>query len=201
MQRIRVLGVAFVALFAFSAIAAAGASAHKFTTSVEKTLFLAVADGEQTFVTLAGTLKCTELKGDGKAEELSALAQKAIVEYKNCKAITSHFSVKPNEPIVAEYEFNADGDVKVLAPITIVATLGTKCTITVPGGQLLFTIKYDPKPKTAVLVLANVTNIETSAKGAGCTEEYETSAANAKTGTYVGNAETFAELGGEIGWE
>jgi hypothetical protein len=195
MRLVKIFG-ALVAVCAFSAMAVAGVSAHEFTASVVPTLLLSKATGTQVFTTLAGTLECSTLTGHGIAQAKVSETQKATVSYTGCFAITKSFSVKPTEPINAEYEFNANGTVKLLKAITIVASLGIKCTITFLPDPYA-SIKYDPVDAKTVLVLEVIIGILSSATGAGCTETYTSS----KAGTYVGNSITKADGTGEIGWK
>jgi hypothetical protein len=198
MRLVKVFGAALVVVFALSAMAAAGASAHNFTASVVPTLILTSAEGPQVFVTLAGTLECSTATGHGIALAKTSETQKVTVSYTGClAAITTGASVKPTEPITAEYEFNANGTVKILKAVTIVATLGTKCTITVPAQGPLSSVSFANKGTKEILVSAKVTGIESSDVGGACKEVYTGS----KTGTYNGNNVTKADGTGSITWE
>jgi hypothetical protein len=198
MRLVKVLGVALVAVFAFSAMAAAGASAHTFTASAVGLLLLAEQEGTQVFGTTAGTLKCATVKGDGKSTALKSLAQSITVSYSGCKATNGTVEATPTQPIVAEYEFDADGSVKILSPVTIFTEFaGSKCTIKVPAQGPLKTVVFKSVGGT-VLVESNVTGIESIATGSGC--KAGSNGVTAKTGTYVGNAVTKAD-GGTVGWE
>jgi hypothetical protein len=197
MRLIKVLGVALVAVFAFSAMAAAGASAHEFKSSAAKLLLLASADGPQLFTTLAGHLVCITLLGHGITETIATETQKATISYEGCTVSVGKVTTKPDEPIVAEYEFNAAGTVKILKNITILATLaGLKCIITVKSQGPLSSVKYDPiNSSTEILLLSHVQGIESSATGAGCAKSYTSE----KDALYVGNA--FVKVvGGTITW-
>jgi hypothetical protein len=202
MRLVKVLGAALVTVFAIAAIAATGASASEFEAGPAlPLLLLAKADGLQVFTSLAGTLECETLKGHGIPLTLKTLSQAVTVSYENCKVFNGVVRVSPHEPILAEYEFSADGDVTVLKTIEIFAEFaGAKCTIKVLP-QLLRTIKYNNiENNTKILVSANVTGIETWQTGAGCKEA---SAGTSKIGTYVGNSITEAEgqTGAAITWK
>ncbi|GEM_PF-1504770 len=201
MRLVKVIGAALTAVFAFGAIVAAGASAHSFVGSSPTLLVLAKKDvGLQVFKTLAGTLECETIEGHGiTPATLKTLTQTVTVSYRNCVATgQSELTGKPNEPILAEYEFSADNSVKILKLISIVATVfGAKCTIDVPAQGPLTTITYTNPNNKTILVAANVSEIESKAVGTGCLEQYSTS----KTGTYVGNSTVEADAGGSIQWE
>jgi hypothetical protein len=196
MQYVKVLGIALVAAFVTTAVTAA-ASEFEFGP-VTPLLLLAKADGLQVFTSLAGTLECETVKGHGLVRSAKVLTLPVMtVSYEKCKMFNGIVSVSPHEPILAEYEFSADGDMTVLKTIEIFAEpVGTKCTIKVLP-QLLRTIKYDNiESNTKILVLANVTGVETWQAGAGCKEG---SAGTSKSGTYSGNFIIEAD-GGTLTW-
>jgi hypothetical protein len=197
MRLVKILGVALVAVFAFSAMAAAGASAHVFETSAAKLKLLASADGPQLFITLAGHLVCNKLLGNGVVEAVSTETQKVTVLYEDCTVSALGLTTKPDEPIEAEYEFNANGTVKILQDITILASfVGVKCTILVLPSGALSTIKYDNiNSSTEILLLSHVQEILTDATGAGCAKQYK----NERDALYRGNA--FVKVdGGTTKW-
>jgi hypothetical protein len=194
MRLVKILGVALVAVFAFSAMAATGASAHAFTNSAGGLLLLASADGPQLFTTPAGHLVCNTLKGDGTTAA-SSLTQLVQVLYEGC-TVTGllNQTVKPDEPIEAHYTFNADGTVVIALDITILALGSFPCTILVLPSGALSTVKYDNVGTSEVLVLAHVQGIESHATGSGCK-----ATGTSNTGLYRGNA--FVKVdGGTIQW-
>jgi hypothetical protein len=198
MRLVKVLGVALVAVFAFSAMAAAGASAHEFTASNTPVKLEGKAIQTQVFTTLAGKLECTTIGVTGEATLKTSKTQRATVSYTGCVANNGKLTAKPDEPISAEYEFNAEGTVSILKPITILASFsGVKCTITVSAQNGLLLVAYNPVTAKRILLLPHVLKIDTSALGAGCTEVYN----SVKTGTYTGYATTEAAGTGEIGWK
>jgi hypothetical protein len=198
MRLVKLLGVALVAVFAIGATGAAGASAHEFETSEAPALLLASADGPQLFITPAGHLVCNSLKGHGLVTAKTTKTQIATVAYTSCIVGIKGATTKPDEPILAEYEFNADGTVKILKHVTILATLtGVKCTILVLPSGALSSVKYDNiNSNTEILLLSHVREILTDAVGAGCGSQYT----NDRTGLYIGNAFVKIEAPGTIKW-
>jgi hypothetical protein len=198
MRLVKVLGVALVAVFAFSAMATTAMAELVFESSGAPLLLLASADGPQLFITLAGHLVCNTLKGHGIVETLKALTQLVTVAYTGCTASIRTLTAKPDEPIVATYLFNADGHVTIEKDITILASLaGVKCNILVLAQGPLLSVGYDNiNSETEILLLSHVKNIVTDASGGGCAETYT----NSSTGLYIGNAFTKAEAPGTIRW-
>ena len=198
MRLIKILGAAIVAVFAFSAMAAAGASAHNFTANKESGLILAEADGLQVFTVPTGTVDCKKLSGHGSFATATVLTQLVSVSYTECFAQIKGQSVtvKVKEPITAKYVFNADNEeVSLEAPVTIVAeAAGIKCTVTV-APQSLKLVVYDNRVGGSILLLAHVLNILSSAAGAACVPAY----AHDTTGSYFGNSITKVD-GGEVKW-
>ena len=197
MRLVKILGVALVAVFAFSAMAATGASAHVFEWSSAGLKLLASADGPQLFITLAGHLVCNKLLGNGVLEAAVTETQKVTVLYEECTVSVNAVTAKPDEPILTEYEFNANGTVKILKHVTILAKLaGLPCTILVLPSGALSTVKYDNiNSNTEILVLSHVQEILTDATGAGCAKQYK----NERDALYRGNA--FVKVdGGQTKW-
>jgi hypothetical protein len=186
MTRIKLVGIALVAMCAIGASIAASAGASTFLLlGTTKAKILSKALATQTFVTKAGTIECTTLTSTGEATVKHSLTFEATVSYTGCKAFGLAATVSP-----ALYEFNADGSVKVLNSITIKA-LG--CVVTIPGGQTLSTITYTNKGLNAIELKPSVTGITSSGSGAAC--EY----ASESNGTYTG-ASLVTAHGGEIEW-
>jgi hypothetical protein len=198
MQRVIKFGAVLVAVFAIGAAVAAGASAHDFEASQAGAPLLVRNDaGPQVFSTLAGTLECATLKGSGTTKSLTYVLQRVTVSYEGCKFTNGVLTAKADEPINAEYNFNANGTVVIETPITILSTIvGIKCSVTVLEQGSLGVVTYKNKPTKAVLVETNLAGLETSAVGGGCKETYKSST----SGTYSGNALIEAEEGGEFAW-
>jgi hypothetical protein len=199
MRVVKVLGAALAATFAFSAIVASGVSAHEFEASKVGLLLLTKVDvGLQLFTTLAGTVLCSAVKGTKRTTATKFETKTSWISFSGCTVNNGKVTAKPDEPIVGEYEFNANGSVTGLSAVTILASLaGLKCTVTIPAQGPLTTISYKNISASLVLSSSNVTGIETKAVGAGCGEAYGTS----KTGTFVSTAITEADEGGTFSWK
>ncbi len=189
MRLIKVLGAAIVAVLAFSAIAAAGASAHEFE-SANTGLLLAKSHGPQLFNFNGKEVVCNTLKGHGTVTALKTKTQVATVSYSGCS--TTFGTV--TEPINAEYNFSAEGSVDILKPIKVIVTAtGLKCEVTVPVQSGLKTITYK-NISPEILLTANVTGITSSGANSLCTYATE------KNGVYTGSALVRLESGGIIKW-
>jgi hypothetical protein len=189
MNRIRLVGLALVAVCAIGVTTAASAGASTFLLLGATTAKLtAKALATQKFVTHAGTVECTTLTTSGEATVKHALVLRATVTYTGCKAFGLAATVSP-----AEYEFSADGTVTVLKAITIKAT---ECLVTVQGGQTVGPVKYlNNKPNPGEIEIEpSVTNIMSSGTGAACAYALES------IGTYTGNSLVAALGGATIEW-
>jgi hypothetical protein len=186
MTRIRLVGLALVAVCAISVTTAASAGANPLFLSTALGKLLAKALATQKFVTHAGTVECTTLTANGSVKSLASATQLAIISYAGCKAFGLAATVSP-----AEYEFNANGTVLVRKPITIKAT---GCLVTVPAHQTLGPVQYLNKPAGEIEIEPNVTGITSSGSGVACEYEIESK------GTYIGNSLVAVE-GGKLSWE
>jgi hypothetical protein len=199
MRLVKAFGVAFVVVFAIGMMASSGASAHEFEFTSVPALLLAAADGPQLFSTLAAHLECTTQTGDGRVTELKNFHFLTVaVKYTGCKATAHGLTAKPDEPIVAEYEYSAEGVVTILKDISILASfVGVKCVILVLAQGPLSSVKYDNiNSNTELLLLSHVREILNSASGAGCAETYT----NSKAGLFIGNSFLKVESG-SIDWK
>jgi hypothetical protein len=196
MRRIIIIGMTLLAL---PAVSATGASAHVLTAGVVPTLLLLSAEGPQIFTTLTGTVECNVLAGHGFDGAKVTETLKVTVSYSSCLTtiVGGGASVKPTEPINADYELNANGTVTILAPITITAVVGVRCTVVIPAQGPLSSTSFGDKGTKEVLVSAKITGIQSSDAGTGCKELY----ANSKTGTYNGRSVILADGTGPFKWE
>jgi hypothetical protein len=185
MQRIRLIGLAFAAVCAISAIIAASAGAAVFLAN-KTGLLLGKALATQKFLTHAGLVECTALTAHGTVTSLKTKKQKAIISYTGCKAFGLAAKVSP-----AEYEFDAEGKVTILKTITVTAT---GCTVTVPGGQTVGPVKYLNKVLGEIEIEPNVGGITSVGVGPAC--EY----AEESVGTYTGNSLVQLD-GGHLIWD
>jgi hypothetical protein len=177
MKRIRVIGLALVAVFALSAVAVSSASA--FTEFVGKPVGGAVTDANPAgnvhkFKTTVGTVECKKESSSGTVEAEKSATNKEKVKYSECK-VTEPFAAEATVS-EAEYLFNANGTVKVENTVTVKTSL---CTITVK-----------PQEDTGI-TYANLAGGELEVKAAVQNIVYSTSGlcgtkTNEKGGEYAG---------------
>src|SRR3954453_24012956 len=65
-RNMKALGLAVISVLAMGAISASAASAVEFHSEALNTTYKATGDGEQVFVTPAGTVTCTNVTGSAK---------------------------------------------------------------------------------------------------------------------------------------
>lgn len=198
MKRMKLLGLALVALFAFSGLAAASAMAHEFEASKTGT-----ATDEGTTVQVfkdepkATAVECKKTTSTETITKTKTKTQKAVVHYTECTAFGFPATISE-----AKYDFNAEGSVKVENTITVeVPAAGCKVVVSPTGNSKLKTITYENKEAGSghgkVEVKSNVSKIESEVKGGGglCGKE-----GKLKEGTYTGNA-LVSLAGGEVKWK
>ena len=194
MSRFKVIGLAIVAVFAFSAVAAAAASAHEFeSTALGEATDVGTSNQVFKDEPKAVAVECAKLKSTEKITALKTKAQKAVVHYEECTAFGFPATISE-----AKFEFKVntgatepiEGSVKIenpaTSPITIeVPAAGCKVTVAATGNSALKKITYENKAGGKVEVKANVSKIVSKVTGGGglCGKEGEL-----KEGTYTGNA-------------
>jgi hypothetical protein len=190
MKRIRFMGLAIVAVFAFSVVGVASAAAHNFEASKTGEL-KGKALNTHTFKTNAGTVECKKADATGTvAEPLVKETQVAKVKYSECKAFGVNAEVSE-----AEYEFNANESVSVIGKtITVKAGLCTVTVEPVAANAKLKTVTYANLAGGKLEVKSNVEKI-TYKTNAGCVGGAGTFA----NGHYEGNEEVEL-VGGTIKW-
>jgi len=192
MSRIRIIGLAIVAVFAFSVVASASASAHTFKATAAPTKVTGVQTNNQVFVAKTGKeVICKNAAASGEAKEPSEEITAQTVNYTECTAFG-----QPTKISTAHYKVSAAGTVEIVEPIVItVEGLGGGCTVTVSGKQTLGTLTF-ANEGGKILETSNVTGIHSKPSGGFCgsaTEEFT-------EGTYTGSIRETAEKG-EISWE
>ena len=173
-RNMKVWGVALVAVFALSAVAAANASAAVFKASGTGTLS-GKALNNQVFNTGIGNVTCTTAASSGTVvAPLEKETQEVAVKYSGCTA----FGFVGVEISEAKYLFNANGSVNVVNTITIkVPAAG--CSVTVSPQTGLKTITY-VNSSGKIEEKTNVSGIKSKGSGGVCGGE-------STTGTYTGN--------------
>jgi len=197
MRILKRLGLVFLAVCAFSALAVSSASASpKFLSTVAGALLLASAGNFQKFHTKPGFVECEKLKllppGD-TAPALESLLILVVVDYQKCTAFGTPALVTP-----VRYIIDANGLVTLEADIQI--TGATACHITVPAAknQSLTTVNFDNNTaNNGILLLATVKHITSSGTGGpgGICEYKEES-----EGEYFGTVHVTLH-GGTIKWD
>lgn len=211
-RNLKALGLALVAVFAFSAMAASGASAveahfkidnlnagENGTITVEQD-----TTGKQLFVTDFGTVECETFMGhNGAAPETAATLTVTSVTYKGhqfagsekCKITKLNLQAEINFGN-CDYTFNAGtwlgagtatGNATIDCSAGVIQIVGAGCTITVPAQTPAGHIVYSNVPKTPttadyVTAEATVTGIKYEGHGVLCATGLKTN------GTYTGNA-------------
>jgi hypothetical protein len=185
MKRIRLIGLAVVAVFALSGVAVSSASA--FTKFVAKPLNAEVKDhnlNTHKFKTAVGTVECKTETSKGTVESLESATNLESVKYTECK-VTEPFEAAATVS-EAKYLFNAGGSVKIENTITVKTSL---CTITVKPQEDTGVTYANLAGKLEVK--AAVKNIVYSTSGLCGTKT------NEKGGEYSGNSEAEV-VGGTI---
>lgn len=176
MRSIKMIGLTIVAVLAVGAMTASAASAATFVAS-EKGTTTSTALGTQHFELAEGSgeyVNCTSMSGSGLVEELESTEAEQNVNYSNCTAQTAFGEAESVSISEADYEFNSNGSVAIVKPITItLKVIGITCTINVEAQSNLKEITYTNNGGK-VKVDANVHNIhEESCLGSSTTGVYE----------------------------
>lgn len=201
-RKLKVLGLALVAVFAMSALAASGASAaveHTFTSTTSPTGLTGAQVGEHSFTAQGKTIKCTSATFTGTVTGTTADKVSVYPEYTGCKFNGIEATVST---LNCEYTFDSDttesadfpaGEEHAPVEITcsngpITISVGGLCTISI-GAQTVHGVSYvaEGSGSTAdMLVKATVKTITNTVSGGLCF------LAGIETGTrsdgeYVGN--------------
>lgn len=186
MRGIKKLGLALVAVCAFSAIAVSSASASRFLAHPPGELE-GKALGNQVFSTAAGNVICEGLKLlSSSAASLESETQEVTVDYSTCKAFGKAATVTP-----VLYLFNANGWVDLLGTVKVKATL---CTVTVFPATSLKTVKYKNFGQS-ISVEGEVAGITSEGTETACKYAKESK------GTYTGVADVSLVSGGLLKWD
>jgi ABC-type transport system substrate-binding protein len=185
MRNIKTWGIVLAAVFAFSAVSVANASASTFKSSSTGTL-KGAQTSNQVFNTGFGTVSCTTATSSGTVTSTVTAEQEVGVKYSGCTA----FGFIGAEISEAKYLFNANGTVKVLNTITIKVP-GAGCSVTVSPQGPLSSITYTNK-SGKIEESTKVSGIKSKGSGGLCGGENS-------NGTYTGS--NLIELvGGTTEW-
>jgi hypothetical protein len=189
MRSLKKFGVLVAAMFAFSAIGVASASAAQFTASATGEI-TGKALETQVFTTSGGEVRCSSIDVTGKIEKTASPEQHLSITYTGCTAFGF-----PVHITVATYLFTANNTVHVNNNIVLTVTGGIfgECTITVPKQGPLGTVTYTNNAGK-IKVTPNVTGIKYTSTGGIC-------GASGENGTYKGASESERVGGGTISWD
>jgi hypothetical protein len=164
MNRIRISGLAILAVLAFGVVGVASASAHEFVAKPVKGKVEGVQKTNQVFTLNAGKITCTKLTSTGEVMAEISKVTKENFKYSGCLAFG--FEAKVSE---VKFEFNAEGTVKLENTVTIeVPSAGCHVTLAPAGNEKLSTIKYANKGATELEVTAAAEGIHYEASGGSC---------------------------------
>ena len=153
-RNIKALGLALVAVFAMSAVAASAAQAEKqaafwadgYTATIDTT------GGTQTFVTGSGEVSCGEVHGKGELKEESTSLTSTNVEFTNCTA--DGFFPATIDMNSCDFHFTA-GTTTEAEPNTAEGSVDVKCTKT--GDSITVTIyEFGCKPPHECSVIGEI---------------------------------------------
>lgn len=136
MRSIKAIGLGIVAVLALAVSASAASAVEFHYTGSITTPLLGEATGTQTFTAGFGSVECTKLTVSGSIEHEKSATQAAVVTYSSCKANIG--TVK--EPIVADYTFNANGNVEVTKEIAF--EIEGICTLKIPNQTISSAVTY-----------------------------------------------------------
>lgn len=194
-------GLAAVVAVVVMAVGASAASAHSFFASKVPGTAKSInhnSKGEvspQEFTVSFGKVICKKAEGEGKIEKSPSETQKVSVKYSECEE--ENFLEGKGSATVegAEYEFNANGSVKVTKPITIKAAF---CTITVPTEEGGKAVNNELKTVEYKTIAGPPKKIEENTKVTGI--HYQSFCGSGTAGTETGT-NIVEEVGGEAWYE
>jgi hypothetical protein len=186
-RKLKVLGLALVAVFALSAVASAAASAHTFSSEGNvNTKISGSQEGTNTFTVEGTAVECSTAKF-AVVGETSSPSETVVVhpEYSGCKAFS--FLSATVTTTGCNYTLNAAGTVTIGCTGTNKITIvGGTCEATVGSQGPLSGIAYENitgSPST-VKVTANVTTVGVTKTKDGIACPF--SGTGSATGTYAG---------------
>lgn len=206
-RNLKMFGMAIVAVFAMSAVAASMASADSFTAEKAPVTYTGNQSEANVFTTTVGTVKCTVTTFKGTVNSTSTTTASVTPTYSGCTAFGFPADIEVNG---CEYLLHVGaattGTVDVVCPvgkeITVVATTSAtnptpKCIVHIKAQSGLGTVTYSnvgTGTTREVLVSVNVSGIHythTPGSGLGACPTEGTST----TGTYTGSVLVTGESG------
>jgi hypothetical protein len=188
MKRIMILGVALLAIFGVVAVDAVSVSASGDEFYASKTAKTKSKETNgQIFKTGAGTLECSTVKGTGEMKEGGQVSHKEVFTYSGCTAFGTRATMT-----AADFEFNANGPVKLENTVTI-SVGGGECEIELEP-QTVERAAYTNKSGGKIEAEANAFKIHSKGSGSYC-------GGNNTEGSYTGSILGEMEGGGTIEWK
>lgn len=152
-RKFKALGLALMAVFAFGAVAASGASAASFHSEVAGTILTGSADNNQVFAVNGITLTCTNATFKGTAAEETQGSVTVFPEYSNCGDNIGHaHGTVPVDTTGCAYVFGATTNASGHLPVEVECTSGKKIVIT----DTSCTISVGPQTATNGVQLTNL---------------------------------------------
>ena len=201
-RKLKVLGLALVAVFALTAISASSASAAQFTAGSTTGTVTATQIGSHAFVVNAGTVKCTETSATGTYLSASVVEQTVSPTYNGCTAfgfVNTKIDVNGCTYTLSAAAPTAEtGSVVIGCPAgaSIVVT-AFNCEVTVPAQTVATGVTYHniagpPDDLLMTLNLKGMTYIQHSKSFPGCSTTGTNGVATSlhHEGTYVSTGTT-----------
>jgi hypothetical protein len=135
MKNLKILGLAFVAVLAMSAVVASAASASAFTSSEASgsetvTRLTGSQEGSDVFTTDGGTVTCTTATYVGEVKGTSTTEAEAAPTYSGCTAFG--FVNVPIDTNGCKYKFTSAGEIHIVCPgEAAIEVTAPGCTVTV----------------------------------------------------------------------
>jgi hypothetical protein len=169
-RKIKVVGLCVFALFAMSAVAAAGAQAANFHSESTTTFYTGEQFGTNTFTTTAGTVKCKKAKFTGEATGTSLTTIQVTPEYLECTAFGQAATVTTTGCV---YTLSADGTIVELDGCTTPVNGGDGIVINVPAGNCKVTVANQTFGATGGTAVNSITYTN---EGSGSTRDVKVNA-------------------------
>ncbi len=183
---LKIWGLALIAVFAFSAVAVANASAATFTTSGTGEI-KGSQTGQQVLTTGAGNVTCTQAAASGPVTPLESNDLELTVKYSGCTAFGFASATVSSVTLL----LHANGAVDILNTVTIgVSAAG--CSVSIAPQNGLKSVTYG-NTSGKLDVWFSVEGIKSKGSGGLCGGE-------STTGSLMGHL-LIEKVGGTIEWD
>ncbi len=166
-RKFKALGLALVAVFAMSAVAASASQAAEFHSSADET-FLSGEQAETHEFTVGsgfGSITCENASFTGTSTETVSTDITITPAYSGCVDILGR---TVDVTVSGTYTFHSNGTVDLSGSISLAITNGSKqvkCTVTVGEQEGINGISYANSGANNIEVVANSSNIKTTTSG------------------------------------